>query len=213
MHATQQLAAGESYAGKLNDLEIAMVFDASADSFVGRVKNEANQGLCNTTIGIVLDGNRQAPQSVLIPALDFGGRADFTLDAGNARFTTWEIQTDTYTCTTVVSDAGESAGLVALDLHPSQHGSVTDEACAWVEPLCRIAQQWRTDDLSIREHFEPVQPDLEEEARAIELIRAQLVRSPVLVEAWQQYSRDKRTTPSPYLEGLEVRLRGVRCRT
>ena len=107
VQTTLVLAEAESYAGKLNGLEIAITFDPASDSFIGRVKNEAPEGLCNTTISVILDGNRSAHQSVLVPSLDVGGRADFTLDAGPNGFTTWEAETDTFTCTSVVSEAGE----------------------------------------------------------------------------------------------------------
>ena len=78
------------------------------------------------------------------------------------------------------------------------------DAPGWVEPLCRIAQQWRTSGLSIREHFEAVQPNLGDGTRAVGMIRQQLSQAPDLIEAWQQYSWDKRTTPGHYLDGLEV---------
>jgi len=107
VHASQTLAPADGYAGKLNDLEVAISFDAANDTFIGRVKNEANEALCNTTVNVILDGNRDIPQAVLIPSLDLRGRADFTLDAGAANFNTWVVATDTSTCTTVVSDGGE----------------------------------------------------------------------------------------------------------
>lgn len=107
VHNSQSLAVGESFAGKLNDLELAITFDPATDSFVGRVKNEANVGLCNTTVNVVFDGDKAAPQSVLIPSLDLRGRADFVLDAGSTDFATWRAETDTFTCTAVVSDGGE----------------------------------------------------------------------------------------------------------
>lgn len=107
VHASQTLAPGDGYAGKLNDLEVAVSFDAATDTFVGRVKNEANEALCNTTVNVVLDGSRDISQSVLIPSLDMRGRADFVLEAGTASFDTWVIESDTFTCSTVVSDGGE----------------------------------------------------------------------------------------------------------
>ena len=73
-----------------------------------------------------------------------------------------------------------------------------------MEPLCRIAQQSLTGDLSIQVLFERVQPDLRDEARAIGMISQQLSEAPELIEAWQQYSWDKRTTGSHFLDGLEV---------
>ena len=106
-HTTPGLATDDSYAGKLNDLELAVTFDPASGSFVGRVKNEASAGLCNTTLSVVLDGNRSGHQSVLIPALDLGARVDFTLDSGSASFKTWATEAETFSCSTVISDAGE----------------------------------------------------------------------------------------------------------
>ncbi len=106
IHATQALAVDDSYAGKLNDLELAITYDATKDQFVGRVRNEANEGFCNTSINVTVDG-QAGGQSVLIPSLDLRGRADFTLDAPTNPFTQWQAEAETFSCTTVVSDAGE----------------------------------------------------------------------------------------------------------
>lgn len=38
----------------------------------------------------------------------------------------------------------------------------------------------------------------------MEVVTARLKREPTLVTAWQLYSYDKRSTPSPYLDGTEV---------
>jgi hypothetical protein len=73
----------------------------------------------------------------------------------------------------------------------------------WVEPLCRIALLYRTGELSIRDLFQQAAPDLEDPT-FIEIVSEQLEREAELVAAWQQYSHDKRGTPSPYLEGNEV---------
>ena len=79
-----------------------------------------------------------------------------------------------------------------------------DEPPSWVEPLCHIAQNWKTGDRSIRQHFERASPDLSDAARATALIRHQLAAEPALAEAWQTYSYDKRSSPSPYLDDCEV---------
>ena len=123
VHTSQTLAPGDGYAGKLNDLEVAISYDATNDTFVGRVKNEANEPLCNTAVNVVLDANSDIPQSVLIPSLDLRGRADFTLDAGTASFDTWVVEADTFTCTAVVSDGGEGGGEVAGGESGSEGGT------------------------------------------------------------------------------------------
>jgi len=74
---------------------------------------------------------------------------------------------------------------------------------SWIEPLCRIAASYRNEGCSIRELFERAAPDLED-PRFVEVVARRLEREPVLVESWQQYSENKRGTPSPYLQGTEV---------
>jgi len=78
-------------------------------------------------------------------------------------------------------------------------------ACAprWAEPLCRIALMYQTGDLSIRELFQRAAPDLED-PDFVRIVARQLDSEPDLVVAWQQYSFDKRGTPSPYFKGTEV---------
>jgi len=81
---------------------------------------------------------------------------------------------------------------------------VTCQGARWVEPLCRIAPDFRLGGLSIRELFERVAPDLTDEYRVRSLVRRHLAAHPALIEAWQTYSYDKRSSPSPYLDGKEV---------
>ena len=73
----------------------------------------------------------------------------------------------------------------------------------WLEPLCQIASEYRAGDASIRELFQRAAPDVED-PRFVEMVAARLRSEPGLVTLWQQYSHDKRGTPSPYLEGMEV---------
>ena len=104
--STQVLGVGDSYAGKLNDLELAITYDDQNDRFVARVKNEAAAGICDTSVRVIADG-QPGPQSLLIPALDVGGRADFTLEGPQTPFNTWQAQTETFTCTATPSHPGE----------------------------------------------------------------------------------------------------------
>ena len=46
--------------------------------------------------------------------------------------------------------------------------------------------------------------DLRDRERFLVLIRRYLAEEPLLVEEWQRYCYDKRTSPSPYLDGREV---------
>ena len=73
-----------------------------------------------------------------------------------------------------------------------------------VSGLVTIALTWRTGDLSIRDLFEAEAPDIDDvEALRIAIHNA-LVADPRLLPAWQTYCYDKRSSPSPYLDGHEV---------
>lgn len=73
----------------------------------------------------------------------------------------------------------------------------------WVDSLCRIPSDYGSVDASIRELFRQAAPDLDE-PRLLDMVRMHLERQPDLLQAWQQYSYDKRGTPSPFLDGLRV---------
>jgi hypothetical protein len=75
---------------------------------------------------------------------------------------------------------------------------------AWLETLCRIPREWKTGQESIRELFERAAPDLSEPDHFAAVVRQKLLSDPELVEAWQAYSWDKRSSPSPYMDGTEV---------
>jgi hypothetical protein len=72
-----------------------------------------------------------------------------------------------------------------------------------VEPLCRIALNWRTGDLSIRDHFRNALPDLGH-SHFTAFVRAHLRHRPALIKAWEDYSADKRGSPSPFLSDRTV---------
>ena len=46
----------ESFAGLLHDTEVAVHFDAVLESFIGRVRNEASEAVCDVSVVITLDG-------------------------------------------------------------------------------------------------------------------------------------------------------------
>ena len=73
-----------------------------------------------------------------------------------------------------------------------------------VSGLVTIALTWRTGDRSIRDHFRAAAPDLDDTESLRSAIRDALATDPRLLPAWQTYSYDKRSTPSPYLDVQEV---------
>ena len=94
----QEVQADDYYADKLNDLEFALSYDSTSGSFLGRVKNEADEGLCDSRIKVILDGNQANSQSLVIPSLEVRERATFTLTADSGSFTAWSVETETFTC-------------------------------------------------------------------------------------------------------------------
>ena len=93
-----EVQADDYYADKLNDLEFALSYDSTSGSFLGRVKNEANEGLCDSRIKVIFDGSQANSQSLVIPSLEVRERATFTLTADSGFFTTWSVETETFTC-------------------------------------------------------------------------------------------------------------------
>jgi hypothetical protein len=80
---------------------------------------------------------------------------------------------------------------------------MTPSSPAWVAVLCSIPLRYASGKTSVLDLFRQAAPDLE----ASELggwITAELLSTPGLREAWQEYSYDKRGTPSPYLDGRRV---------
>ena len=73
-----------------------------------------------------------------------------------------------------------------------------------VSNLVTIALTWRSGDRSIRELFEAAGPDLDDAEALRRAIHDALVADPLLPPAWQTYSYDKRSSPSPYLDGPEA---------
>ena len=105
-----EVQADDYYADKLNDLEFALAYDSASGSFLGRVKNEAGEGLCDTRIKVILDDTQANSQSLVIPSLDVRERATFTLTADTGSFTTWTAQTETFTCDNTPVHGGEGEG-------------------------------------------------------------------------------------------------------
>jgi hypothetical protein len=74
----------------------------------------------------------------------------------------------------------------------------------WPDPLCRIPRDLRGGHRSIRDLLIAAAPDLTDDHFVIDLVRMRLGDDPSLVDDWQIYSYDKRSSPSPYLDGTEV---------
>jgi hypothetical protein len=73
-----------------------------------------------------------------------------------------------------------------------------------VESLVTIAKRFREGGKTIRRLFEEANPDLSDRSSFEWAVEQRLRHRSDLVDAWQGYSRDKRTSDSPYLDGVEV---------
>ena len=73
-----------------------------------------------------------------------------------------------------------------------------------VKALVRIPMDFAQGGRSVVDLFEAAAPDLGDIKDLRTRIHDELAADPQLLEAWQTYSYDKRGTPSPYLDGLEV---------
>lgn len=68
----------------------------------------------------------------------------------------------------------------------------------WVEQVCTIALRWRHEHSSISDLFAPATAHLDDRAAFIAAITPWIEAHPDVIEAWQGYSEDKRSSPSPY---------------
>jgi hypothetical protein len=98
------LSPNESYAGLLNNIEVAVLYDAASDTFIGRIKNEDTATVCDVRVSVVIDGVTTIGPSQ-IDVLSPGGGQDFTLVAGVATFSEWIVEIESFTC--IRTDDGE----------------------------------------------------------------------------------------------------------
>jgi hypothetical protein len=82
----------------------------------------------------------------------------------------------------------------------------------WVESVATIACRWREPGTTVRDLFEDARPNLSDRRVFETSVADRLKRDPGLVDAWQTYSRDKRTSRGPYFDGLDVGFFDRDCR-
>lgn len=68
----------------------------------------------------------------------------------------------------------------------------------WVGSLCRLPLTFRGGEETILELFELARPYLNDQPGFLASATAQLLADVHLVDAWQRYSADKRTSKGPY---------------
>ena len=99
----------ESFAGLLGETEIALYYDPNSDIFSGRLRNEANQPICDIQVTITADGNvanlNSSGSSFQLDGLLSMDRADLEVPF-EKRFDSWEVSINAYTCDTWPSGQG-----------------------------------------------------------------------------------------------------------
>ena len=113
------LESDETFAGLLGDTEIAATFDEAGETFIGRVRNEAPEAVCDMGVAVVLDPGtanervvqETSPGEVLqIDGLLSGGRQGFTLPAPGMSFSQWTVQVETYACASAPAAGASGEG-------------------------------------------------------------------------------------------------------
>ena len=88
-HQSISLAPDETFAGLLYDIEVAVYYNPVLESFVGRIRNEATEAVCDVRVIVTLDGYRSVNASfsgqpfVLDGLAQFGG-TEFEFPASTA---------------------------------------------------------------------------------------------------------------------------------
>ncbi|MCY4562894.1 MAG: hypothetical protein OXE40_00260 [Gammaproteobacteria bacterium] len=101
----------ETFAGLLGDTEIAATFDEATDTFIGRIRNEASEAVCDVRIAVVLDpdmGSETVLDIPLVSGLRAGERSNFEFQVDGTSFSEWTVQVETFTCAS--APAGGASG-------------------------------------------------------------------------------------------------------
>ena len=108
MSESPLLEPNETFAGLFTDTEIAITFDEATETFIGRVRNEAPQAVCDVQVAVVLDGDRTvnttpSGRPLRISGLIAGGRRNFEFPVSGTIFTDWAIMVETFNCSSAPS--------------------------------------------------------------------------------------------------------------
>ncbi len=74
----------------------------------------------------------------------------------------------------------------------------------WIDQLLNLPRDYKVGSKSLLQLITEINPPHMDPTDFARLVAQRLLHSPELVDAWQIYSYDKRTSPSPYLDELEV---------
>ena len=124
------LERDETFAGLMGDTEIAATFDAASESFIGRVRNEASEAVCDVQVAVVLDPGMDSEAPLDIPqiaGLRVGERSSFELQADGMSFSQWTVQVETFTCASAPAGGASGEGSEGGDEHGSGGEGSGDE--------------------------------------------------------------------------------------
>ena len=116
MFESPLLEPNETFAGLFTDTEIAITFDEVMETFIGRVRNEAPQAVCDVQVAVGLDDDRtvnttRSGRPLRISGLIPGGRRNFEFSVPGTTFTDWTVTVETFNCSSAPSGtAGGGSG-------------------------------------------------------------------------------------------------------
>ncbi len=131
MSESPLLEPNETFAGLFTDTEIAITFDEATETFIGRVRNEAPQAVCDVQVAVVLDSDRTvnttpSGRPLRISGLIAGGRRNFEFPVSGTIFTDWAIMVETFNCSSAPSGTaggGSAEGSEGGSEGGGEHGS------------------------------------------------------------------------------------------
>ena len=110
VHEALTLERRETFAGLLGDTEIAATL-AGDIMFIGRVRNEAPEAVCDVQVAVVLDPGMASETALdypLIAGLRAGERSRFEIRVDGMSFSHWTVQVETDKCAS--APAGGASG-------------------------------------------------------------------------------------------------------
>ncbi len=131
MSESPLLEPNETFAGLFTDTEIAITFDEATETFIGRVRNEAPQAVCDVQVAVVLDNDRTvnttpSGRPLRISGLIAGGRRNFEFPVPGTIFTDWAVMVETFNCSSAPSGTaggGSAEGSEGGSEGGGEHGS------------------------------------------------------------------------------------------
>ncbi|MCY3859315.1 MAG: hypothetical protein OXG25_10470 [Gammaproteobacteria bacterium] len=116
-YASLVLFSDESYAGLLNDTEIAVRFNPDTLRFVGRLRNEASVAVCDVRPSVELDGyytvDRFMPDRNMFSVVGLRpyDTAEFEFQlTDDVTFNEWVVKVETFGCSSAPSGSGGEGG-------------------------------------------------------------------------------------------------------